>query len=177
MDERSCRDGNGGEINGRNLTMLESRNVESFSLDHTKVKAPYVRSAGRKVGPVGDVVSKYDIRFCQPNVEAIPMPAMHTLEHLCAEYIRDELDAVIDLSPMGCQTGFYLVVFGEPGEEAVATAMRAVLSKVASWPDSEPVPGVDPVMCGNWKSHNLADAKKWAAAWVAGIDRKGWKCF
>jgi S-ribosylhomocysteine lyase len=157
--------------------MLESRNVESFSLDHTKVTAPYVRAAGRKTGPAGDVVSKYDIRFCQPNVEVIPMPAMHTLEHLCAEYIRDELEGVIDLSPMGCQTGFYLVLFGEPGEETVAKKMRNVLAKVAAWPDSESVPGVDPVMCGNWKSHSLADARKWAAAWVEGIDRKGWKAF
>lgn len=157
--------------------MKESRNVESFSLDHTKVKAPYVRMAGKKTGPRGDVVTKFDLRFAQPNEEALPIAAVHTLEHLMAEYIRDELDGVIDLSPMGCRTGFYLALFGEPGEEDVARAVRNVLAKVAAWSDSEAIPGQDPVMCGNWKDHDLAGAKLWAARWVEGIDRKGWRCF
>jgi len=157
--------------------MKESRNVESFSLDHTKVKAPYVRAAGKKISPKGDIVSKYDLRFCQPNVEVMPIGGVHTLEHLMAEYIRDELEGVIDLSPMGCRTGFYLIVFGEPGEQKVAEKIRNVLVKVSSWNDSEPVPGVDPVMCGNYLDHDLAAAKHWAAKWVEGIDRKGWQCF
>jgi S-ribosylhomocysteine lyase len=157
--------------------MKESRNVESFSLDHTKVKAPYVRVAGKKTGPKGDLVSKFDLRFSQPNVEFMPIGGIHTLEHLMAEYIRDEMEGVIDLSPMGCRTGFYLTVFGEPGEEAVAKAIRNVLVKVAAWKDDEAVPGVDPVMCGNWKDHDLAAAKHWARVWVEGIDRKGFSCF
>ena len=157
--------------------MKEARNVESFSLDHTKVKAPYIRFAGKKIGPKGDVVSKFDIRFAQPNMEYMPTGAVHTLEHLMAEYIRDEIDGVIDLSPMGCRTGFYLVVFGEPSEEFIAERIRIVLSKVVSWPASENVPGVDPVMCGNWRDHDLSAAKMWAGKWVEGLDRKGWKCF
>lgn len=157
--------------------MKESRNVESFSLDHTKVHAPYVRLAGKKAGPKGDVVTKFDVRFAQPNAEFLPTGAIHTLEHLMAEYIRDELSGVIDLSPMGCRTGFYLTVFGEPTEEEIAKKVRAVLVKVAAWPDAEAVPGVDPVMCGNWKDHDLAGAKAWAKKWVTGIDAKGWKCF
>ncbi len=157
--------------------MIESRNVESFNLDHTKVHAPYVREAGRKVGEKGDVVSKYDIRFCQPNSETLPNAAIHTLEHLVAEYLRDELEGVIDFSPMGCRTGFYLVVFGEPGAELVAQKMRTVLQRVAAWPENEAIPGQDPVMCGNWKEHDAASARLWAARWVEGIDRKGWKAF
>jgi S-ribosylhomocysteine lyase len=157
--------------------MKESRNVESFSLDHTKVRAPYVRLAGVKSGPKGDEVSKYDIRFCQPNEEAIPTGGIHTLEHLMAEYLRDELDGVIDLSPMGCRTGFYLTLFGTPGEERIARAMRAVLAKVSEWPSSEAVPGVDPVMCGNWADHDLESARLWARRWVEGFDRKGWSPF
>ncbi len=157
--------------------MKESRNVASFSLDHTKVNAPYVRLAGKKVGPKGDVVSKFDVRFAQPNMEFMPTGAIHTLEHLMAEYIRDELADVIDLSPMGCRTGFYLVVFGEPSEETIADKIRAVLAKVAAWPAAEAVPGVDPVMCGNWKDHDRAGAKLWAGKWVEGLEKKGWKCF
>ena len=45
--------------------------VESFELDHTKVKAPYVRKAGIKIGPKGDIVSKFDLRFVQPNIELL----------------------------------------------------------------------------------------------------------
>jgi S-ribosylhomocysteine lyase len=85
--------------------------VESFGLDHTKVQAPYVRLAGRKRVASG-VVEKYDLRLAQPNREALPTAALHTLEHLLAGYIRDHLPGVIDLSPMGCRTGFYLVAEG-----------------------------------------------------------------
>lgn len=157
--------------------MKESRNVESFNLDHTKVKSPYVRIAGQKTGARGDVVTKFDIRFTQPNTEYMETGAIHTLEHLMAEYIRDELEGVIDMSPMGCRTGFYLVVFGEPTEEYIAGKIRKVLSQVALWNEKEAVPGVDVVMCGNYLDHDLAGAKAWAAKWVAGIDRKGWECF
>ncbi len=55
--------------------------VESFELDHTKVKAPYVRKAGIKIGPKGDIVSKFDLRFVQPNKELLSDKGMHTLEH------------------------------------------------------------------------------------------------
>lgn len=155
--------------------MKESRNVESFSLDHTKVKAPYVRLAGKKTGPKGDIVTKFDVRFTQPNEEFLPTGGIHTLEHLMAEYVRDELDGVIDLSPMGCRTGFYLTVFGDKSEEDIAARLSRVLAKVASWDDAEAVPGVDPVMCGNWKDHDLAAAKYWAGRWVEGIAKKGWQ--
>ena len=111
--------------------MEKKYNVDSFNLDNTKVTAPFVRLAARKVGKKGDVVSKYDIRFTQPNKEFMPTGAIHTLEHLIAEYIRDEMEGVIDLSPMGCRTGFYFTIWGELTEEEVANHLLNVLSKVA----------------------------------------------
>ena len=83
--------------------------VESFKLDHNKVKAPYVRKCCVLDGKIGDKVSKFDLRFLQPNVEAFGTASMHGLEHLLATYLREELDNIIDLSPMGCRTGFYLI--------------------------------------------------------------------
>lgn len=148
--------------------------VDSFNLDHTKVTAPYVRLAAKKTGPVGDIVTKFDIRFTQPNVEFMPIAGIHTLEHLVAEYIRDEISNVIDFSPMGCRTGFYLTVFGDLSEETIATKMMNVLTKVASWPDSKPVPGVDPKECGNYREHDLNAARFWAGRWVGGIQTKGY---
>ena len=83
--------------------------VESFKLDHTKVKAPYVRKCCVLDGKSGDKVSKFDLRFLQPNVEAFGTASIHGLEHLLATYLREELEGLIDLSPMGCRTGFYLL--------------------------------------------------------------------
>ena len=155
--------------------MERKYNVDSFNLDHTKVTAPFVRLAGKKIGEKGDIVSKFDIRFCQPNKEFMPTGAIHTLEHLIAEYIRDEIDGVIDFSPMGCRTGFYFTLFGDVDEEYVAARMMNVLRKVAAW--DKPVPAATEKECGNYKDHDLDGAKKLAADWVSGIERKGWKCF
>ena len=68
--------------------MQASRRLESFELDHTRVRAPYVRLAARYVGPRGDVVTKYDLRLVQPNRAEIPTAALHTMEHLLAGYLR-----------------------------------------------------------------------------------------
>ncbi|MCR4741921.1 MAG: S-ribosylhomocysteine lyase [Treponema sp.] len=150
-------------------------NVDSFNLDHTKVTAPYVRLAARKEGKKGDIVSKYDIRFTQPNKEFMTTGAIHTLEHLIAEYIRDEMEGVIDLSPMGCRTGFYFTIWGQPTEEEVAKHLLNVLKKVSVW-DKE-IPATTEQECGNYRDHDLEGAKKFAKQWCDGIEKKGWSAF
>ena len=150
-------------------------NVDSFNLDHTKVKAPFVRLAGTKKGTKGDIVTKFDIRFCQPNKEFMSTGAIHTLEHLMAEYIRDEMDGVIDLSPMGCRTGFYFTVFGEHNEEEISKVFLSVLEKVSVW--DKPVPATTEAECGNYRDHDLEGAKKYAKQWCDGIKQKGWSAF
>ena len=150
-------------------------NVESFNLDHTKVTAPYVRRAAQKIGKNGDVVSKYDIRFCQPNKAFMDTGSIHAIEHLVAEYIRDEMpDMVIDFSPMGCRTGFYFTVWGEHSEEEIANHMLNVMRKVAVW--DKPVPAATEKECGNYRDLNLEGAKKYVKQWISGIERKGWQC-
>lgn len=138
--------------------------VDSFELDHNAVRAPYVRLAGRYQGPAGDVVSKVDLRLVQPNADAIPTAPLHTLEHLLAGYLRDELHGVqlIDASPMGCRTGFYLTLFGEPAEELLLGAAERALAAVRDHRGG--VPGDSPERCGNHRDHDLAGAKAWAAA-------------
>lgn len=154
--------------------MAEKYKVDSFNLDHTLVTAPFVRQAARKVGPAGDVVTKFDIRFTQPNKEYMETGTVHTLEHLVAEYIRDEIDNVIDFSPMGCRTGFYLTLFGDKDEEYVATHLLNVLEKVAVW--DKAVPATTAKECGNYLDHNLAGAKEMARRWVEGVKKDGWHC-
>ena len=150
-------------------------NVESFNLDHTKVVAPFVRLAGKKVGSNGDVVTKFDIRFTQPNKEFLTTGAIHTIEHLVAEYIRDEMDDVIDFSPMGCRTGFYFTLFGDVDEAFVAEHMLNILKKVAVW--DRAIPATTEKECGNYRDHDLEGAKAAANNWVQGIEKKGWKCY
>lgn len=157
--------------------MEKKHNVESFNLDHTKVFAPYVRLASKKTGEKGDVVTKFDIRFTQPNKEFMVQPAIHTLEHLVAEYIRDEISGIIDFSPMGCRTGFYLTLFGDVPEAIIAEKMLNVLSNVAAWSDDRPVPGLDPKECGNYKEHDLQNARLYAEKWVNGIKKGGFDPF
>lgn len=135
--------------------------TESFELDHTRVRAPYVRIAANYLGPRGDAVRKFDLRLVQPNQAEIPTAALHTIEHLFAGYLREELGAtVVDASPMGCRTGFYLTVMGEPSEDEVRRAFRAALEKVASHEGE--IPGCSELECGNFRDHSLPGARAWA---------------
>ncbi|MCM3272990.1 S-ribosylhomocysteine lyase [Paenibacillus elgii] len=133
--------------------------VESFELDHTIVKAPYVRLAGTEKNEKGSTIQKYDLRFLQPNQEALPTAAVHTLEHLLATYLRDELTGVIDVSPMGCRTGFYMIIWDEHKPADVAAALTNVLKKVVA---TETVPAVSDLECGNYKDHSLFSAQEYA---------------
>ena len=133
--------------------------VESFKLDHNKVKAPYVRKCCVLDGKLGDKVSKFDLRFLQPNVEAFGTAAIHGLEHLLATYLREELDGIIDLSPMGCRTGFYLIMWGDIEPSYVKLGLEKALQKVI---DSKEMIAASEVECGNYRDLSLFGAKEYA---------------
>ncbi len=137
--------------------MTKKMNVESFNLDHTKVKAPYIRLASVSEGEKGDKVYKYDIRFKQPNKEHMKMDALHSIEHLMAENIRNHEKNVLDLSPMGCQTGFYLSIINETTEEKVMDIMEKTLQDVL---EADEVPACNEVQCGWAANHSLEGAKE-----------------
>lgn len=138
---------------------MTKMNVESFNLDHTKVAAPYVRLAGLKEGQHGDVVHKYDIRFKQPNKEYMKMDALHSIEHLMAENIRNHSDHVVDLSPMGCQTGFYLSVINHDNYDEILTILEKTLQDVVN---ATEVPACNEVQCGWAANHSLEGAQQLA---------------
>ncbi|WP_093062929.1 S-ribosylhomocysteine lyase [Psychrobacillus sp. OK028] len=146
---------------------MKKMNVESFNLDHTKVAAPFVRLAGTKVGKNGDEILKYDIRFKQPNKEHMEMPGLHSLEHLMAENIRNHTDQVVDLSPMGCQTGFYLSVINHDNFEEILDILEKTLQDVLQ---ATEVPACNEVQCGWAASHSLEGAKEIAAEMLAKKD-------
>jgi len=136
--------------------MVQRQNVESFNLDHRYVAAPYIRLADRKVLPHGDVISKFDIRFTQPNKDHLEMPTMHSLEHMFAEFSRDHSKAVLDFSPMGCQTGFYLMLSGEPTIAEVSELVAATLTDILN---ATEVPAANEIQCGWGANHTLEGAQ------------------
>lgn len=142
--------------------------VESFELDHTKVIAPYIRRAEIYEGEKGDKVTKFDLRFIQPNKDAMNMSGIHTLEHLLAVYLREEnLDKdIIDLSPMGCRTGFYLTMWGDKEVDDIRQPLINSLKKVL---DTKEIPAANEVQCGNYKEHSLEEAKEYAKNFIGNI--------
>lgn len=136
--------------------------IESFTLDHTAVAAPYVRLIGTESGPRGDVISNFDVRFVQPNAGEIPTAALHTLEHALAGLLRDRLDGIIDISPFGCRTGFHLIVWGTPEVATVVAAITDGLRFIAEDAVEADIPGVSAIECGNYRDHSLHGAREWA---------------
>ena len=136
--------------------------VESFELDHTLVKAPYIRLISEEVGPSGDVISNYDIRLVQPNENAIPTAGLHTIEHLFAKLIRERIDGMIDCSPFGCRTGFHMIMWGKHSTTEIAKVIKSSLEEIANVTSWEDVPGTTIESCGNYKDHSLFTAKEWA---------------
>lgn len=138
-------------------------NVESFNLDHRLVSAPYVRVADRKRLPGGDEIVKYDVRFTQPNQAHLEMPAVHSIEHLTAELMRNHTNKLIDFSPMGCQTGFYALTLGlEPPQfmQILEATFRDILA-------AEQVPAANEVQCGWGANHSLEAAQQAVSQFLA----------
>ncbi|MDP0276356.1 S-ribosylhomocysteine lyase [Glaesserella parasuis] len=137
--------------------------LDSFKVDHTRMNAPAVRVAKTMTTPKGDTITVFDLRFVRPNIEILSPRGIHTMEHLFAGFMRDHLNSdtveIIDISPMGCRTGFYMSLIGSPSAEEVAKAweasMRDTLEKV---PDETKIPELNEFQCGSYKEHSLADA-------------------
>ena len=136
--------------------------LDSFTVDHTKMSAPAVRVAKNMRTPKGDDITVFDLRFCQPNLEIMPMKGVHTLEHLFAGFMRDHLNGeqveIIDISPMGCRTGFYMSLIGTPSEKQVAEAWQASMEDVLNVTDQNDIPELNKYQCGTYTDHSLQEA-------------------
>jgi len=137
--------------------------LDSFTVDHTIMPAPAVRRAKGMTSPSGDAITVFDLRFCKPNQEIMGEKAIHTLEHLFAGFMRDHLNSdsteIIDISPMGCRTGFYRSVLGAPDEEMVVDAWEASMRDVLAVKSQEDIPELNIYQCGTYTMHSLEDAK------------------
>ncbi|HHH72433.1 MAG TPA: S-ribosylhomocysteine lyase [Sulfuricurvum sp.] len=147
--------------------------LDSFTVDHTIMPAPAVRKAKGMKTPCGDDITVFDLRFCKPNEEIMPEKGIHTLEHLFAGFMREHLNGsdveIIDISPMGCRTGFYMSVIGTPDEARVAKAWEASMQDVLAVEKQEDIPELNLYQCGSCKMHSLEEAK----AIAKGVLEKG----
>ena len=138
--------------------------LDSFRVDHTKMNAPAVRVAKQMKSKSGDIITVLDLRFYKPNIKKMDGRGIHTLEHLFAGFIREHLNSkkieVIDCSPMGCRTGFYMSVLGDPKEKFVAKAMEKSMKDVLKVKKESDIPELNKYQCGTYKMHSLKNAKK-----------------
>jgi S-ribosylhomocysteine lyase len=145
--------------------------LDSFTVDHTKMQAPAVRVAKTMQTPKGDTITVFDLRFCVPNKDILSEKGIHTLEHLYAGFMRTHLNGndveIIDISPMGCRTGFYMSLIGTPDEQRVADAWLAAMEDVLQVESQEKIPELNEYQCGTYSMHSLQEAKDIAKAVIA----------
>lgn len=138
--------------------------LDSFKVDHTKMKAPFVRKAKDMETKSGDEITVWDLRFCTPNEEIMDERGIHTLEHLFAGFMRDHLNdsevEIIDVSPMGCRTGFYMSVIGSPAAEKIVKAWGGSMRDVLGVENESQIPELNKYQCGTYTMHSLTEAKK-----------------
>ena len=140
--------------------------IQSFSIDHTRIIPGIFIS---RIDRLGDnSVTTYDVRLKRPNREpVIDVAAMHSLEHIIATFLRNEptwKDEIIYWGPMGCLTGFYLIL---KGNRAPKEIYGLILKAFRSVEDIKEVPGATPVNCGYYRMHDLETAKRYAREFVA----------
>lgn len=132
--------------------------IESFRINHLTLESGLYVSRRDKHGDC--VVTTFDLRITAPNREpVIDMPALHTIEHLCATYLRNsaQKDGVVYFGPMGCRTGCYLVMFGDLVSQDVYDLVIDMCDFVISFEGD--IPGASPIECGNYSEQNLNMAK------------------
>ena len=132
--------------------------IASFTIDHLKLKPGVYVSRRDRVGD--ETITTFDLRMTSPNEEPVMNTAeIHTIEHLGATFLRNHpvyKDKTIYFGPMGCRTGFYLLLAGELESEDIVPLMVEMFEFIRDFHDE--VPGASPKDCGNYLDMNLGMA-------------------
>ena len=148
--------------------------IQSFSVDHTRIVPGIFTSRKDVLGEY--TVTTYDVRLKRPNREpVIDVAAMHTLEHIIATFLRNDpdwKDQVVYWGPMGCLTGFYLILKGDRAPRELYDLMLRAFRSVK---EAKEVPGATPVSCGRYRMHDLEMAKWYAAEFAAYLEENAGK--
>lgn len=145
--------------------------IASFSIDHTRLlPGLYVSRTDRRDGVA---VTTFDLRFTAPNREPVmDMPAVHTIEHIGATFLRNgaRRDDIVYFGPMGCRTGFYLLMFGSLSSEDVLPLVKEMCRFILDFEGD--IPGARPEECGNWSEQNLSMAKYYVRRYAADLEER-----
>ena len=140
--------------------------ITSFTIDHLKLQPGIYVS---RKDPVGDcVVTTFDLRMTSPNEEPVMNTAeVHTIEHLAATFLRNDpqyKDKTLYFGPMGCRTGFYLLLTGDYESKDIVGLVTALFEFIRDYKDE--VPGASPKDCGKYRDMNLRMANSLAKKYL-----------
>ncbi len=137
--------------------------IASFTVNHLDLLAGIYVSRKDRVGE--ETLTTFDLRFTRPNIEPVMGTAgIHTIEHLGATFLRNHKkwsDKVIYFGPMGCRTGFYLILAGDLESEEIVDLIGEMIQFIVDFEGD--IPGYSPRDCGNYLDNNLSMAKFYAA--------------
>ena len=141
--------------------------IASFTIDHILLQPGVYVSRKDKIG--AETVTTFDLRMTSPNEEPVMNTAeMHTIEHLAATFLRNHpgrKDRTIYFGPMGCRTGFYLLLAGELESRDIVPLMVEMFAFIRDFRGE--VPGASARDCGNYLDMNLPMANYWGAKYAA----------
>mgnify|MGYP002514257811 CR=1 FL=1 len=143
--------------------------ITSFTIDHIKLVPGVYVSRKDTVGK--EVITTFDLRMTSPNDEPVMNTAeMHAIEHLAATYLRNHKEfgsKIIYFGPMGCRTGFYLLLAGDYESKDIVELMIELFQFIAEFDDE--VPGASAKDCGNYLDMNLPMARYLAKKYLAEV--------
>ena len=143
-----------------NLEQLGWEAATVGELDHRTLKAPHVKLRGATPGENGDTVYAVDLRINLPNSTFLTSTEMHSFEHFLLWGFQKYMPQnFISIGLMGCQTGFYLILFNEGRAEAIMDAYEKILNDILV---ADEVPYANIEQCGNYKNHSLELAQQLA---------------
>ncbi len=149
---------------------MQVEKIASFTVDHIKLLPGLYVSRKDKAG--AETVTTFDLRLTKPNEEPVMNTAeVHTIEHLGATYLRNEptwKDKVLYFGPMGCRTGFYLLLAGDYSSREVLPLVTECFRFIRDYRGA--VPGASPKDCGNYLDMNLPMANYWGAKYVGVLE-------
>ena len=147
--------------------------ITSFTIDHLRLLPGLYVSRKDKVG--AETVTTFDLRLTQPNAEPVMNTAeVHTIEHLAATYLRNEpnwKDKVLYFGPMGCRTGFYLLLVGDLDSRDVKDLVINCFRFIGTFAGE--VPGASAKDCGNYLDMNLPMANYWGKRYASLLETAG----
>lgn len=142
--------------------------IASFTVNHLLLEPGVYVSRLDKDPETGAIVTTFDLRLTAPNREPVmDTAAVHAIEHLGATYLRNDPEwgsRIVYFGPMGCRTGFYLLLFGEYDSKDVIPLMQATFEFIRDFEGE--IPGARPEECGNWHDSDLQAAQWWARRYL-----------